>query len=819
MTEISANIRLRPTRIGFLVSPADIRSIKRIMQFNACVWGGDFNPIIPVYQTPPKEWRADKHESVRGLSVARGYINFFEPDVYVEAQKGLLEKSGLGALRQKHTMEPEVCTLGEFLKVRDRSDFSEPFYGLNVVDLFKHLYKTEQRFEHRDKLASLDIKPDKNNGLAEAVFGIYPSPKHSDYIRKGYEDVFMPEKAELTPETWLRVFSENARTPLRVTRYGLDFPRYWYHDPVIYIFDPSRPTDLIDFWNMRIEPCPVLPVPINWVEELSDFIQSVLKHEHRPVQGNPNGIMHQGTIEFGRSVPKDKAEGIVALLSKGMPKGTISVKFWRNRIWTPQDIDFVKGHEALKVTASEVRKSLPVKEDEKNITCRFDTLSPEFASRYGGHNFRWVNAVQVSAYGPKNLATVFPYNIYNREWPHLKLIGGNGAIVGSEGWIFGQRYKNSDEVLKLIKKEDAIVGALEQLGVKAKLSDPGHIAKQVLEHLGGLWGAYYLANSDVVQLLNKMAMSVRRKNNQEGSLEEHFSGRTASVEDWKKVVKENDKDGSIRDPKLKDYTDRNVIRLGLETICPQCQGKNWHGLESVDYKTACERCLNEYEFPQADSKGRKWKYRVVGPFSIPDYARGAYGALLTLRAIDTLGGNRGDMTFSTAMDLEFDGIKCEADFVAIKRKERIEEYRPPELVIGECKSFGKGELIKPKDLVTLKHIAKKLPGAVIVISVMRDHFTKNEKKIITQFVKWAERPDERGRATNPVVLFTGHELFYDFLLSATWKNLGSPHKDYTDYEHTKDLDSLSQATQAIYLSLPSRYERRAEKHKERKAKK
>jgi hypothetical protein len=815
MTEISANIRLRPTRIGFLVSPTDMRSIKRIMQFNACVWGGDFNPIIPVYKTPPKEWRADKHESVKGLSVARGYIKFFEPDVYVEAQKGLLEKAGLGALRQKHTMEPEVCTLGEFLKVRDRRDFSEPFYGLNVVDVFRHLYKTEQRFEHRDKRASLDIKPDKNNGLAEAVFGVYPGPKHADYIRKGYEDVFMPEKAELTPETWLRVFSANARTPLRVTRHGLDFQRNWYHDPIIYIFDPSRPTDLIDYWNMRLEPCPVLPVPVNWVGELSDFIQSVLKQEHRPVQGNPNGIMHRGTIEFGRSVPREKAEEIVTLLSKDMPKGTVSVKFWRNRIWTPQDIDFVKGHEVLKVTASEVLTNLPVKEDEKEITSRFETLSPEFASQYGGHNFRWVNAVQVSAYGSKNLATVFPYNTYNREWPRLGLLGGDRVIVGSEGWVFAQRFKNSDEALKLIKKEDAVIGTLEQLGVKAKLSDPGHIAKQVLDHLGGLWGVYYLANSDVVQLLNKMAMSVRRKRNQEDSLEEHFSGRTASVEDWKKIVKENNNGGSVRDPKLKDYTDRNVIRLGLETICPHCQGRNWHGLRDVDYKASCERCLNEYDFPQADSAGRKWKYRVVGPFSIPDYARGAYSSLLTLRAIDSLRGHKGEMTFSTALDLEFDGIKCEADFVAIKRKERIEERLPPELIIGECKSFGKGELIKNGDLTKLKHVAKKLPGAVIVISVMRDHFTKNEKKIITQFVKWAERPDQRGRATNPVVLFTGNELFYDFLLSATWQDLGSPHKDYTDYEHTKDLSSLSQATQAIYLGLPSRFDRRAAKRKAR----
>lgn len=162
--------------------------------------------------------------------------------------------------------------------------------------------------------------------------------------------------------------------------------------------------------------------------------------------------------------------------------------------------------------------------------------------------------------------------------------------------------------------------------------------------------------------------------------------------------------------------------------------------------------------------------------------------LLTLREIDTLSGShKGEITFSTATDMKFDGIKCEADFVALIRKYRIDDHLRPELVVGESKSFGEGELIKATDLEKLKHMVKKFPGAVIVISLMRDHFTENKKKLIMKFVNWAGRLNERGKITNPVVLLTGHELFVDFLLTMIWKDLGKPHSDFTDYEHKRPL--------------------------------
>lgn len=188
---------------------------------------------------------------------------------------------------------------------------------------------------------------------------------------------------------------------------------------------------------------------------------------------------------------------------------------------------------------------------------------------------------------------------------------------------------------------------------------------------------------------------------------------------------------------------------------------------------------------------------------MPDYGRGSYSALLTLRILEKLGGIRGQMTSSTAMNLKFDDSDIEVDFVAWWRREGHDTHYPPVLVIGETKSLGQGDLIKQPHLTKLKAVGRKLPGAIIVISVLRDKFTESEAKILKSFVKWGRRPDYDGRPTNPVILLTAHELFCEHLISATWKQLGEPYVNFVDYEHTKNLFNFADATQRIYLALPS----------------
>jgi hypothetical protein len=375
--------------------------------------------------------------------------------------------------------------------------------------------------------------------------------------------------------------------------------------------------------------------------------------------------------------------------------------------------------------------------------------------------------------------------------------------------VFTQQYKNLGQYVSLLRADEAIVGSFEQHGIKAELSEPGHIAKQMLEHLGGLWGVHLLADLETLNLLNKMAGGHRR---------------SAPIKAWTDLISRRQAKRPYPSDNLASFTTHNIIRLGLETECPHCKAKIWSTLTAVDYHIVCERCLKPYEFPQAGllSQNRNWTYRVVGPFSVPDYGRGSYSALLALRVLSRYRSAMDSMTFATAMNLEFDGVQREVDFVAWHAEERMQDtHRPPQLIIGEAKSHGKGELITAGELAKLKTIASKLPEAVIVIAVLRDHFTKAEKAFLKRFVSWGRRVNIYGEPTNPVLLLTSHELTMDHSISSTWKELGGEHAKFSDYDNTRTLFDFADATQRIYLGVPSFHQVRREywdaRHKRRLA--
>jgi hypothetical protein len=327
----------------------------------------------------------------------------------------------------------------------------------------------------------------------------------------------------------------------------------------------------------------------------------------------------------------------------------------------------------------------------------------------------------------------------------------------------------------------------------------------MLEHLGGLRGVRLLADLDTLKLLNKMAGGLRRRRNEDETIEENFELRTATLKEWTDLISQR-REKWAHSADLERFTTSNIMRLGIETECPHCNAKNWNTLTAVDYRVVCERCLKSYDFPQAGLRdhNRNWTYRVVGPFSVPDYGRGSYSAILALRVLSLYRTGMDRMTFATAMNLNFDGVAREVDFIAWHSEERMREtHRPPQLIIGEAKSLGRGELITAGELTKLKEVATKLPEAIIVIAVLRDHFTQTEKKILTGFVKWGRRVNLYGEPTNPVLLLTSHELTMDHFVSSTWKEIGGKHAKFTEYNNTRTLFDFADATQQIYLDMPS----------------
>jgi hypothetical protein len=211
--------------------------------------------------------------------------------------------------------------------------------------------------------------------------------------------------------------------------------------------------------------------------------------------------------------------------------------------------------------------------------------------------------------------------------------------------------------------------------------------------------------------------------------------------------------------------------------------------------------LKAFQFPQGTTSAR-WKYRVTGPFSVPNFAAGAYSVALTLNVFNMKIRSGGDteLTFSTGLDLVHKDFEREVDFAFWYSERPILGQRlEPRFVFGESKSFAE-EAVTDDDIEGLKQVAQSLPGAIVVVSVMKLAFSENEKALLAQLTEWGwELVDAQPRGQ--VLLLTGVELFADFSVEKAWEEAGDPYPEDASHWIFRDLDEFARATQKIHLDL------------------
>ena len=234
--------------------------------------------------------------------------------------------------------------------------------------------------------------------------------------------------------------------------------------------------------------------------------------------------------------------------------------------------------------------------------------------------------------------------------------------MSREGFVLTQEFKQRREYLQLLSGTEAVIDWFKRHNIIATTSDAGRVADQIFSSVGGFWGAFLLQDKNTLCLLDKMSKSRRRRD--KDTIEE-YPDRTASVHEWQSVVAQR-KYGVWR---REDYLDRLVevgaLKLGLSVRCSNCQKKNWYGLDALAEKVSCERCLKIFSFPQGSLNfGQSpWAFRVAGPYSVPDFANGAYATVLALRCIARgMGPSENDLTFSTNLDLKLNDKRLEIDF-------------------------------------------------------------------------------------------------------------------------------------------------------------
>src|SRR5260370_24722362 len=111
----AGSVTLRPIRLGFVLPPDDVALVRRVLRLCSCLWGGPYNPIIPFFEDIRPRWIASYLRG-EGVDVARGYIDFFEPDVLVEATAGIAARLGWSD-EGRYPPLPRVVPLDSFYQL------------------------------------------------------------------------------------------------------------------------------------------------------------------------------------------------------------------------------------------------------------------------------------------------------------------------------------------------------------------------------------------------------------------------------------------------------------------------------------------------------------------------------------------------------------------------------------------------------------------------------------------------------------------------------------------------------------------------------
>lgn len=765
-------LKSRPLRLGFLVDVTKATSIKKAIEINSTLWGGAYNPIIPIYRGTPRNWEKP-FKSPNGETIVKGYIESFDPDVLVQCTTKLpdyIRQLGLDIVKAN-----EVWETG-----RGQTHEVYPRFGIGIFELFTHIYDEHFRYQEKYPPKIIIPKLPQNNSLFWAsVFGVLPK-YILNIINGGYKKALEIKNSKIEISKLDRDLNGNIWFPRRVTQYGLNFYKRsgFRNEDCIFFMDLTKNIDIIDYWNLRALGRHVIPLPIQLKDEpsLRKIVISVIKAARKPLKYSPNIYNLATFICSKNSTMEDMTALAQSLNIKKDPKdisneGLFSLQHWYPRIWN----DWARskdGAEADDIFSEE--KDIDLSDINDSVHIRF--IHPKFATvNMGTDGAKYANEIDFRLYGNNKIfAQVYPKS--NGE--HFnRLIGGLGAYrkewrVGKNGLVKLVKYYKRTENWTIPLAQNIFTAWMKDLGYDIKISTPGLLAREIFTQLDG--SIRTLENVELLELFEKM-----NKNNEEGK-ERHG-------EELKNRLGKN----------LYVYLlSKGVFRIGIKVQCPNCQRHPWFQISDIRDTLTCPKCLNSFSSVGHIDKG-KWCYKTAGPFSLPHYADGAYCVLL---AVNFFIDHLHSIKITPALSFETKdktGVHLEADFGILWQESMYGESKEG-VIFGECKTFG---VFEQNDYKKMRLLGKKFPGSILVFCTLKKELTRSEIKEITKIAKTGRKRWKNETPINPVLILTRNELIDMFGPPTCWKK-----KHGGKYDKTYGLLEIADATQQIYLNLPSWHE-------------
>jgi hypothetical protein len=748
MNTVNLAITYRPVRIGWCVELGNHEDVRRAIRWTHTLWGGRYNPIIPVGQ---------------GIDSAQ-LVKRFQVDVLFPVREdGDLIKF---ADSFSYLRWPSFRTPGFFVE----SDWGKetPFLGI-----------AHPVYDIHDKFVKGEVKPRNSAvrylwGTADPLadvflvqYGDYP-PVDETGINYGSFVTRHLSGSEISIAQTDAPPSDSimALTPSKITIYDLE-PDGIPHNRQdgFYVGRADSFEDIVNFWNLRAAD-----------QELYFFDR-----------------IHEKRLAGVRDAYIDVLQHTGGL---GRPQSAIGV-------WTAKDAPSIDSASFGKMISGDI-----VQDFVPHLTSPLMQFSQRSAF---GHLSEFANKTIVSFQMPekpfrqanasaqekmvvgirptlslirdpdKTLTTLFLPDL-NDFYRRAMMVVGDEVRVQRDGFGIITSATADDLSFFLLDTSQLVTELFKLFGINAEPSVPGRIAKRIIQQMGGLQGCRVFKLPGVRKLIKEY-----------GPLHSFTrSAATLMIAQLDPITRMPNlpvlfvEGNQLTPASAFDYLlSKGVFRAGLELTCPNCELEFWVALEGLGHEVTCEYCGQRFNLSR-QLKDRDWRFRRSGLFGREDNQEGALPVVLTLQQLETnISSILGVRLILTSFKLSSAGAKispCETDLLMVTQ----DLHGKIEIAIGECKSSGPETEITDEDVRSLVGVAgafASTPIDVFTIFAKTGPFTDEEvKRCSAAQVRHAKR----------VILLSDRELEPYHVYERT-------HKEFNISQFGMSLDQLAKATPDIFF--------------------
>ena len=459
-------LEYRPIRIGWLLSQGNITQLAKAATWSTALWGGRFNPIIPLHDA----------------KLARNLVRTFAVDLLLP-------------------IEPDAET------ERFKKDFphllTPPFWGerafernhCNFVDIRHAVRKVSEHIRSRVNASPPRIlrlsweAGDPLSTLLHVLFGKYPEPAEVGIKYAAGSDAWLKtEELRIEPEAELDPVLLNSLSLLDLTRFEINLDREFFSgwlSPGFVLGNAEDLDDLVLLWNLRAAGAKVFFFDPTRAIRLQSYITAFVDSlkavaTARPVQINiwSRSEQFESTIDLA---------GLEWTRSRDHPE------IWNGLNVRPPGVSFSSWHRNVVPNYDEGRGA---------ATASFSLPDQPFdAEDPDSHHQHFVVTVEASEYGsaPDDLTFSTPFlpslnEFYGRnfhfDYAEARSVHGSfrRGAVGIFETVGTQQLR-----VRALRVQYFIRTLFGSLGIDVTRSDPpGLLCARLIRQLGGVQGCRVL---------------------------------------------------------------------------------------------------------------------------------------------------------------------------------------------------------------------------------------------------------------------------------------------------------------------------------------